>query len=51
MSRWTHGTVANSRRKRALFTRPPSAVRALLRKSPYQLAMSVMYSSTNGICQ
>ena len=51
MSRWTHGTVANSLRKSPLFTRPPSATGEALRKSAYQLSISGMYSSIRGICQ
>ena len=50
MSRWTHGTVANSRRNRPLFTSEPSTVPEFT-MSPYQLSMSLMYSSTSGICQ
>ena len=39
MSRWTHGTVTNSRRKRPLLTSEPSAEPEFVR-SPYQLSIS-----------
>ena len=50
MSRWTHGTVANSRRNRPLLTSEPSAEPEFW-KSPYQLSMSGTYSSMSGSCQ
>ena len=50
MSRWTQGTVANSRRKSPLLTSDPSAEPEFWR-SPYQLSISGTYSSMSGSCQ